>query len=74
VTSCDVSPELARQNALAGQRAPVVVHSGGEIKQYTVRKQDSDDSDAIVSCDGSSEVTPQTTTAMGYSDKLLEKR
>src|SRR5262249_14250684 len=56
VSSCDVSPELARLNALAGQRAPVVIHSGGEVKQYSVRKQDSDDSDAMVSCDGSSDV------------------
>jgi pilus assembly protein CpaB len=69
VSSCDVSPELARQNALAGQRAPVTVHSGGEVKQYTVRKQESDDSD-FVSCDGSSDAA-QTATAM--AGKLPEK-
>jgi pilus assembly protein CpaB len=73
VSSCDVSPELARQNVLAGQRAPVVIHSGGEVKQYSVRKQDSEDGDAIVSCDGSAEAAPRTATAMG-ADKLPEKR
>jgi pilus assembly protein CpaB len=70
VSSCDVSPELARQNALAGQRAGVAVHSGGEVKQYTVRKQDSDDSDTVISCDGSSEVARDATAMAG---KLPEK-
>jgi pilus assembly protein CpaB len=74
VSSCDVSPELARQNALAGQRSPVTVHSGGEVKQYSVRKQDSEDSEAVISCDGSSEVTHPTATAMGDAGKLPEKR
>jgi pilus assembly protein CpaB len=74
MSSCDVSPELARQNALAGQRAPVVVHSGGEVKQYSVRKQDSEDSDPVVSCDGSSEAARPTATAMGDAGKLPEKR
>ena len=72
VSSCDVSPEHARQNALAGQRAAVAVHSGGEVKQYTVRKQDSDDIDTVISCDGSSEVSGQNATAM--AGKLPEKR
>jgi pilus assembly protein CpaB len=39
VSSCDVSPELARQNAVAGQRASVQVFSGGELKQYMVRRE-----------------------------------
>jgi pilus assembly protein CpaB len=72
VSSCDVSPELARQNALAGQRAAVAVHSGGEVKQYTVRKQVSEDTDVELSCDGSSEVAGQNATAM--VGKLPEKR
>lgn len=71
MSSCDVSPELARQNAIASQRTAVVVHSGGQVKQYTVRRQDED---ALVSCDGSSEVVRQTATAMGYANKLSEKR
>jgi pilus assembly protein CpaB len=72
VSSCDVSPELARQNALAGQHAAVAVHSGGEVKQYSVRKQDSDDIDIAISCDGASEVAHESATAM--AGKLLEKR
>ncbi|MET4320357.1 Flp pilus assembly protein CpaB [Bradyrhizobium sp. RT5a] len=74
MSSCDVSPELARQNALASQRTAVVVHSGGEVKQYTVRRQDAEDSDVAVSCDGpSTEGARETTTAMGYALKLPEK-
>jgi pilus assembly protein CpaB len=72
VSSCDVSPELARQNALAGQRASVAVHSGGEVKQYTVRKQDSDDIEAVISCDGSSEVSGPNATAIAR--QLPEKQ
>lgn len=71
MSSCDVSPELARQNAIAAQRTAVVVHSGGEVKQYTVRRQDED---ALVSCDGSSEVVRQPATAVGYANKFSEKR
>jgi pilus assembly protein CpaB len=75
MSSCDVSPELARQNAIAGQSAAVVVHSGGEVKQYSVRKQGVDDSDAVASCDGwSSEVARQTAAAMGNPGKTPEKR
>jgi pilus assembly protein CpaB len=72
VSSCDVSPELARQNALAGQRTAVAVHSGGEVKQYTVRKQGSDDIDTVISCDGSWEVSGPNAAAM--AKELLEKR
>jgi pilus assembly protein CpaB len=71
VSSCDVSPELARQNAIAGQHTEVVVHSGGEVKQYSVRKQ-GDDSDVDLSCDGSSEAAGDSATAVAA--KVLEKR
>ncbi|MBR1266161.1 Flp pilus assembly protein CpaB [Bradyrhizobium sp. AUGA SZCCT0222] len=70
-SSCDVSPEIARQNAIAGQSAAVMIHSGGQVKQYSVRKQNSDGSD---SCDGSPEAARQTAAAMAHADKLLEKR
>lgn len=71
MSSCDVSPELARQNAIASQRTAVVVHSGGQVKQYTVRRQDED---GLVSCDGSPEDVRQTATAVGYAKQLSEKR
>jgi pilus assembly protein CpaB len=41
ISSCDVSPEIARQNAIAGQSAAVVVYGAGKVQEYTVRKQDS---------------------------------
>lgn len=73
MSSCDVSPEIARQNAVAGLTTAVVIHTGGEVKQYSVRKQDAD-SDALASCDGASESTRRTVAATGYTGKLLEKR
>jgi pilus assembly protein CpaB len=74
MSSCDVSPELARQNALAGQRTAVAVHSGGEIKQYTVRKQqDLDEEEASAACDGPPPLARQA-TATGYAGKQPEKR
>lgn len=74
MSSCDVSPELARQNALAGQTAAVVVHSGGKAEHYSVRKQSGPD-DASVACDGAPEAAHQTTAAAaGYPGKSPEKR
>ncbi|WGR92971.1 Flp pilus assembly protein CpaB [Bradyrhizobium sp. ISRA443] len=74
MSSCDVSPELARQNAIAGQTAAVVVHTGGEVKEYTVRKQDADDIDVAVSCDGAPDPGRQTAAATTYTGKDSEKR
>jgi pilus assembly protein CpaB len=72
MSSCDVSPELARQSAIAGQSATVSIHTGGEVKRYQVRRQDLDD-DPSASCDGAEEAR-QTTTAMSNTGKLPEKR
>lgn len=74
MSSCDVSPELARQNAIAGQSAAVVVHSGGEVKQYQVRKQDAVESDIAVSCDGSPEAARRGATMVVQAGKASEKR
>lgn len=74
MSSCDVSPELARQNAIAGQSAAVMVHSGGEVKQYQVRKQDADDSGVDVSCAGSPEAARQGATMVVQAAKASEKR
>ncbi|WP_029085667.1 Flp pilus assembly protein CpaB [Bradyrhizobium sp. th.b2] len=78
MSSCDVSPELARQNAVAGHTTAVVVHSGGERKEFSVRREGPDNGLTDVSCDGSPEAARQTTTttaaAVGYSGKLQEKR
>ncbi|TGN88996.1 Flp pilus assembly protein CpaB [Bradyrhizobium yuanmingense] len=73
MSSCDVSPEIARQNAIAGRTAAVVVHSGGQIKQYSVRKQESADGDVPINCDGS-EVSRRGATMVVQAGKLLEKR
>ncbi|WP_076860658.1 Flp pilus assembly protein CpaB [Bradyrhizobium mercantei] len=72
-SSCDVSPELARQSAVAGQSTMVAIYTGSEVKQYSVRKQDLDD-DASVGCDVQAGPEPQTTAAAGDVGKGAEKR
>lgn len=72
-SSCDVSPELARQSAVAGQSTTVAIYSGRELKQYSVRKQDLDD-DALVACDGATEGARLTAAAVGDAGKMPEKR
>jgi pilus assembly protein CpaB len=54
ISSCDVSAEIARQNAIAGQSAAVMVYGGATVQQYTVRKQDS-----AVGCDASPKIARQ---------------
>ncbi|WBL81475.1 Flp pilus assembly protein CpaB [Bradyrhizobium xenonodulans] len=72
-SSCDVSPELARQSAVAGQSTTVVIYNGRELKQYSVRKQDMDD-DALVACEGATEAARLTAAALGDAGKVPEKR
>ncbi|MDP2354542.1 MAG: Flp pilus assembly protein CpaB [Beijerinckiaceae bacterium] len=69
MSSCDVSPELARQNAAAGQTTAIVVYSGGEAKQFSVKKQVADSSS---NCDAS-DVARLTAAAAGAGN-LPEKR
>jgi pilus assembly protein CpaB len=67
VFSCDVSPEIARQNAIARQSGTVVVYAGGKVKEYAVKKHDSGDTGTMVNCDGSPKVAHQSATAVGYA-------
>jgi len=67
ISSCDVSPEIARQNALAGQSAAVVVYGGGKVQEYSVRKQDS-----TVGCDLSPKVARQSETAVVHAADEVE--
>jgi len=60
------SPELAR--------TAVVVHSGGEVKQYSVRKQDLDDGEDSANCADTSDAANRTAAATGYAGKMPEKR
>jgi pilus assembly protein CpaB len=73
-SSCDVSPELARQNAITGQTTTVVVYSGGDAKQYTVKKRGSNNGDALTGCDGASDAPKLAATAIGYAEKSRDKR
>ncbi|GKQ49725.1 Flp pilus assembly protein CpaB [Bradyrhizobium sp. Ce-3] len=70
-SSCDVSPELARQSAVAGQTTTVAIYSGIGVKQYSVRKQDVDD-DARMACESAADVARQTAAA-GDAVKGSEK-
>ncbi|MHC2335510.1 Flp pilus assembly protein CpaB [Bradyrhizobium sp. USDA 4454] len=72
-SSCDVSPELARQSAVAGQSTMVAIYTGSEVKQYSVRRQDADD-DARANCDAVVGAEAQTTAAASDIGKGPEKR
>ena len=73
MSSCDVSPEIARQNAIARQSATVVVYAGGKVKEYSVKKQDSGDTGTMVSCDVSPKIARQSATVVGHAgDKVKE--
>jgi pilus assembly protein CpaB len=52
MSGCDVSPEIARQSAIARQRSTVVIHAGDKAKEYSVKKYDTGDSDGLFGCDG----------------------
>jgi len=74
ISSCDVSPELARQSALAGQSAPIAVYSGGDLKRYSVRKQGSEDLDTVANCGGMADLSGRTASVADEAGKLLGKR
>jgi pilus assembly protein CpaB len=67
ISSCDVSPEIARQNALAGQSAAVVIHGGGKVQEYSVRKQDSS-----VGCDASPKIARESETVVVHAADEVE--
>jgi pilus assembly protein CpaB len=71
ISSCDVSPEIARRDAIAGARAAVVIHAGGKATEYSVKKQDSGDT----GCEVLPEISRRSATAMVRAgDKLSEKQ
>ena len=67
ISSCDVSPEIARQNAIAGQTAAVAVYGGGKVQEYSVRKQDS-----TAGCDGSPKIARQNATVVVHAADEVE--
>jgi pilus assembly protein CpaB len=67
ISSCDVSAEIARQNAIAGQSAAVVVYGGGKVQEYQVKKQDS-----TSGCDDSSKIAGQSAKVMVHAADEVE--
>src|SRR5262249_53805375 len=62
---CDVSPEIARQNAIARQHGTVVVHAGDKVKEYPVKT--SGGASTMFGCDVSPENGRQRATVVGLS-------
>jgi pilus assembly protein CpaB len=50
---CDVSPEIARQSAIASESTKIVVYTGDKTTEYSVRKNDAEDAGAPFGCDAS---------------------
>jgi pilus assembly protein CpaB len=67
ISSCDVSAEIARQNAVAGQSAAVVVYGGGKVQEYSVRKQDS-----VVGCGPSPKIARESETVVVHAADEVE--
>jgi pilus assembly protein CpaB len=67
VSGCDVSAEVARQNAVAGQRTSIAIHSPGDVKEYFVKKEHFDDAD----CGDSSGVMRPVAAARPVADAGL---
>jgi pilus assembly protein CpaB len=67
ISSCDVSAEIARQNAIAGQSAAVVIYGGGKAQEYTVKKQDS-----VVGCGVSPKIARQSETVVVHAADEVE--
>jgi pilus assembly protein CpaB len=71
VSSCNVSPELARQNAAAGARASVQVFAGGEARQYMVKREGWD---AAGNCDEPARSTREAAAVSPVSRLVPERR
>jgi pilus assembly protein CpaB len=56
---CDVSPEMARQSAVASQSATVVVYAGDKTREFSVQKHDAGKASAAFGCDLSENVASQ---------------
>ena len=56
---CDVSPEIARQSAIANESATVVVYGGDKPKAYSVKKHDPAAMASVSGCDPSGDVAAQ---------------
>ena len=67
ISSCDVSAEIARQNAIAGQSAAVVVYGGGKVQEYQVKKQDS-----ISGCEVSPKIARESATVVVHAADEVE--
>lgn len=48
---CNVSPEIARQSAIASENVIVVVYAGDKPREYSVRKHDTGGAGAATGCD-----------------------
>jgi pilus assembly protein CpaB len=67
ISSCDVSAEIARQNAVAGQSVAVVIYGGGKAQEYQVRKQDS-----TVGCGALPKIARESETAVVHAADEVE--
>jgi pilus assembly protein CpaB len=71
---CDVSPEIARQIAIANQSTTVVVYGGEKPKEYSVKKHDTGGTGAMLGCDGSPpEIARQSAAVVSLSDDKVKE-
>src|ERR1700722_13171051 len=73
ISGCDVSQQIARQTAIAGQSTTVVVYTGNKAKEYSVKKGETGDASALLNCDTFRDAVPETTAVVRLDgDKVKE--
>jgi pilus assembly protein CpaB len=73
ISGCDVSQQIARQTAIAGQSTTVVVYAGNKAKEYSVKKGETGDASALSNCDTFRDAVPETTAVVRLDgDKVKE--
>lgn len=74
MSGCDVSDQIARQSAIAGQSTTVVVYTGGDKpKAYSVKKGDAGNMSALFNCDSSRDVVPDTTAVVRWDGEKVKE-
>jgi pilus assembly protein CpaB len=73
ISGCDVSQQIARQSAIAGQSTTVVVYTGNKAKEFSVKRGDAGDASALLNCDTFRDVVPETAAVVRLDgDKVKE--
>ena len=69
---CEVSPEIARQNAIAGQSTPVVIYENGKVREYLVKKEYPGAAIPVFGCDVAGQTDRRSVALVGRRDMAAD--